>query len=89
MEKVKVRIKAGYRGHHHQGREIEPGETIEVTPLQAARLHEIGATEPVKAKKSSSRKKKEVSTESEGPDLNTPKEDTITHAGDADSPTAD
>lgn len=48
MKTVEVRIREGYEGHRHKGELVAPGETIEVTPQQAAWLMQIGAAEPVK-----------------------------------------
>lgn len=75
-DRVKVRIKEGYTGHHHRGREVEPGEVIEVLPRQAAWLHELGAIEPVP---------KEEAPVEKGPE---PTEETTTTEGAEETPEA-
>lgn len=64
-KKVKVTIREGYTGHHHQGREIAPGEEIEVWESQAEFLREQGALEEPKG---SRRMKKKDESESEDQD---------------------
>ncbi len=63
--KVTVTIREGYTGHHHMGREVQPGEQIEVWLDQAAFLERVGAIEPLK--RTSGRKKKESDEQSEPP----------------------
>jgi hypothetical protein len=41
--KVTVTIAPGYVGHHHQGREVFPGDEIEVWESQIEWLKKIGA----------------------------------------------
>lgn len=70
MEKVTVRIRDDYTGHHHAGVEVPPGTTLEVWPDQAAFLHRIGAIDPpqsTKSKKSDARKASVPDASSETP----------------------
>lgn len=60
MQKVKVKVTDDPNGHRHEGREVEPGEVLEVWDRQAAFLEEHGIAVPYSAKKKSkkSRRKK-------------------------------
>jgi len=49
LKTVTVKIREDYVGHHHEGREVQPGEEIELTADRAAFLERIGAIHPIKA----------------------------------------
>lgn len=67
MKTVRVQIKDGYHGHEHLGKEVFPGDVIEVTPTQAAWLHRHGVTVPVIEKKSSKKASAVTETPEEAP----------------------
>jgi hypothetical protein len=64
VKKVKVKIKDGYTGHHHEGKECFPGEEVEVWEDKVPFLIKVGAIDPPTKK---SKKKAEAEAEPEEP----------------------
>ena len=66
MKTIKVTIADGYFGHHHRGKECQPGDVIEVTEDQKEFLDSVGALAPEKSrtrKKSASKGEDETAEE--------------------------